>query len=160
MQSAFSFFVSFSCFFCRRGGGPLSKAMACDPLSTDRVSPGQRCLRQTVAPRRTNHEYYSSPPPFMSRRAADPSLNLGSLHKIASKTLCYISFARGPAPTPGLGLTSPCGYDIFERRSEACQSGDVCERRLRRMQRAKRSGSGRNPASEQRAKDFGHRNRT
>ena len=44
--------------------------------------------------------------------------------------------------------------------TEGYRSGDVCERRRGRKQRAKRSGSGRNPASEQRAEDFGHRNRT
>ena len=38
-------------------------------------------------------------------------------------------------------------------------TGDFCERCRRQRKRAKRSGSGRNPASGQRAKDFGHRNR-
>ena len=40
------------------------------------------------------------------------------------------------------------------------KNGDVCERRQWRMKRAIRSGSGQNLASEMRATNFGHRNRT
>ena len=50
-------------------------------------------------------------------------------------------------------------YLSCTEKTEGYRSGDVCERRRGRKQRAKRSGSGRNLASEQRAEDFAHRNR-
>ena len=88
-----------------------------------------------------NPEVAGSSPVSATRKEQSP---LGGCSFFASRAEPVRSF-RVMRPTSG--------------RGGRITGGDIYERCLRRMKRAKRSGSGRNSASGQRAGNFGHRNR-